>query len=72
MLSYMTIMRLASSNGPYLVGPDAAQILSRIDGISGVTVVRQVLDGVKLSFQSSGHKCGHLDELLHAKGLRRM
>lgn len=72
MRTYMTIMRTAPTNGSLLIGPAAASILARIDGISEVAVVRDVMDGVKLSFLTSGHECGRLDELLHAKGLRRM
>ena len=72
MRSHMTIMRLASSNGSYRVGEEAAAILSRIVGVSAVTIDLLVIDGVKLSYQSNGQPLDNLDQLLHARGLRRV
>jgi hypothetical protein len=72
MRSQIKVARHVSSNGSYLIGEDARAILSRIDGISAVTVDQQTLDGATLSFQSTGHTFDRLDQMLDAKGLRRV
>jgi hypothetical protein len=63
---------MASSNGSYRIGEEAVAILSRIVGVSAITIDRLVIDGVKLSYQSGGQPLDNLDQLLHAKGLRRL
>lgn len=72
MRSTMTVTRKPTSNGSYLIGEDVSAILSVIDGISAITIDQQVIDGASVSFTSNGHSFDRIDQLLSAKGLRRV
>jgi hypothetical protein len=72
MRSRLTVARCPSSNGSYLIGADVVAILSSIAGISAITVDKEVIDGVNVSYESNGHSFDRIDQLLDAKGLRRV
>jgi hypothetical protein len=74
MRATITIERLPTSNGSYLIGRDASDILASIDGVSAITIETQFIDRATLSYvwADRSHDFGPIDEVLLAKGMRRV
>jgi len=74
MRSMITVERLPTSHGSYLLGSDASKMLSTIVGISSVTVENQFIDRATLSYDWSdpARDFERIDHLLESKGMRRV
>jgi hypothetical protein len=74
MRSVITIERLPTSNGSYLLGPDASRMLGTIAGISAVNIENQFIDRATLSYEWSDatRDFERIDHLLASKGMRRV
>jgi hypothetical protein len=74
MRSMITIERLPTSNGSYLLGSDASKMLSTIVGISAVNIENQFIDRATLSYEWSDatRDFERIDHLLKSKGMRRV
>ena len=72
MRTTITVSRKPRSCGSYLIATDVADILVGIDGISAVTIDHEFLDGANVSYTSLDSSFERIDQLLSAKGLRRV
>jgi hypothetical protein len=74
MRALITIERLPTSNGSYLIGRDAFDILASIDGVSAITIEKQFIDRATLSYvwADRSHDFTSIDNMLHTKGMRRV
>lgn len=74
MRATITIERLSTSFGSYLVGADATKVLASIHGISAIQVETQYIDRVTLSYESSEQRQDfeRVDQMLESKGLHRV
>lgn len=74
MRATITIERLPTSNGSYLIGRDASDILASVDGVSAITIEKQFIDRATLSYvwADRSHDFTPIDEVLLAKGMRRV
>jgi hypothetical protein len=74
MRAVITIERLPTSFGSYLIGRDASDILASVEGVSAITIENQYIDRATLSYvwADRSHDFGPIDEMLHAKGMRRV
>ena len=74
MRSMITVERLPSSYGSYLLGLDAAKILSAVRGVCEVHVESQYIDRATLSYDWSdgAHDFERIDQVLDSKGMRRI
>jgi len=74
MRSMITVERLPTSNGSYLLGSDVLRMLSTIVGISAVNIENQFIDRAILSYEwtDTARDFGQIDHLLESKGMRRV
>jgi hypothetical protein len=74
MRAVITIERLPSSHGSYLIGRDASDSLASIDGVSAITIEQQYIDRATLSYvwADRSRNFGLIDEVLLTKGMRRV
>jgi hypothetical protein len=74
MRSMITVERLPTSHGSYLLGADASRMLSTIVGISAVSIENQFIDRATLSYDWSDpvRDFERIDHLLESKGMRRV
>lgn len=74
MRSMITIERLPTSHGSYLLGEDASKLLSTVVGISAVSVESQYIDRATVSYDWSDptRDFDPIDFLLKTKGMRRV
>jgi hypothetical protein len=74
MRANITVARHRTSVSSYLVGADAIAILSSIEGISAVQLDSQYIDGATLSYECGDrfHNFDRIDQMLDAKGMRRV
>jgi hypothetical protein len=74
MRATITIERLSTSFGSYLVGADATKVLASIHGISAIQIETQYIDRVTLSYESSEQRQDfeRVDQMLESKGLHRV
>jgi len=74
MRSMITVERLPSSYGSYLLGLDAAKVLAAVTGISEVHVENQYIDRATLSYDWSDEQRDfeRIDQVLDSKGMRRI
>ena len=74
MRSMITVERMRTSNGSYLLGSDASKMLSTIVGISAVNIENQFIDRATLSYEWSDttRDFERIDHLLKSKGMRRV
>ena len=74
MRSMITVERLPTSHGSYLVGPDVSKVLGMIAGISAVHVEHQYIDRATVSYDWAdlGRDFVRIDCLLESKGMRRV
>lgn len=74
MRSMITVVRLPTSHGSYLLGDDLSRILGTVVGISGVSIENQFLDRATVSYDwtDATRDFDRIDHLLRAKGMRRV
>ena len=74
MRSTITIERLPTSHGSYLLGEDVSRILATVVGISAVKIETQFIDRATISYDWSdpARDFDRIDFLLKSKGMRRV
>ena len=74
MRSTITVERLPTSHGSYLLGDDVSRILSTVVGVSAVHVENQFIDRATVSYNWSdpARDFDRIDFLLKSKGMRRV
>ena len=74
MRAVITIERFPSSNGSYLIGREASDVLASVEGVSAITIENQFIDRATLSYvwADRSRDFGPLDEVLLARGMRRV
>ncbi|HEV7490322.1 MAG TPA: hypothetical protein VGO25_05915 [Rhodanobacteraceae bacterium] len=70
----ITVVRLPTSHGSYLLGDDLSRILGTVVGISAVSIENQFLDRATVSYDwaDATRDFDRIDHLLKAKGMRRV
>jgi len=74
MRSMITVERLPTSHGSYLLGDDISRILGTMVGVSAVHVENQFIDRATVSYDWSDptRDFDRIDFLLESKGMRRV
>ena len=78
--SSMMVKGESTSDGTYVIGKDASDVLAAIVGISDVRIESQYVDRVTLSFEWKGGrtnfdsrlKFDDIDRILQSRGMHRM
>ena len=70
----ITVERLPTSHGSYLLGDDVSKILRTVAGVSAVQVESQFIDRATVSYSWSDpdRDFDRIDFLLKSKGMRRV
>ena len=74
MRSMITVERLPTSHGSYLLGEDVSKLLGTVVGISAVSVENQFIDRATVSYDwtDAARDFDRIDFLLKSKGMRRV
>ncbi len=74
MRSMITVERLPTSHGSYLLGDDVSKILGTVVGISAVNIENQFIDRATVSYDwtDATRDFDRIDFLLKSKGMRRV
>jgi hypothetical protein len=74
MRSMITVERLPTSHGSYLLGDDVSKLLGTVVGISAVNIENQFIDRATVSYDwtDAGRDFDRIDFLLKSKGMRRV
>ena len=74
MRSTITVERLPTSYGSYLLGDEVSRILGTVVGVSAINVENQFIDRTIVSYDwtDAARDFDHIDFLLKSKGMRRV